>query len=299
MTNSEIEIDKITDYVVFDVETTGFSPRNDKIIEIGAVKVRDNKIVDELSSLIKIDFELPSIIKTLTGISDEDLFYGEPEKETLEKFVSFVGQDYLIGHNVKFDINFVSAGINRQLDNEYFDTMTLTRRIFKNWPHYRLKDLKNNFNISEEQAHRALSDVKTTYHAFNILKNEYKKLNLNTFFVPRYQSQSLKLKDKISFENYHLDETSFIYNKKIVFTGSLNKFKRNEAIEISKIIGAIPEKNNVTKSTNILVVGDIDYKYTKGNKETSKMKKAKMLIEQGQDLIIITESDFLDIISQH
>ena len=148
MTNSEIEIDKITDYVVFDVETTGFSPRNDKIIEIGAVKVRDNKIVDELSSLIKIDFELPSIIKTLTGISDEDLFYGEPEKETLEKFVSFIGQDYLIGHNVKFDINFVSAGINRHLDNEYFDTMTLTRRIFKNWPHYRLKDLKNNFNIS-------------------------------------------------------------------------------------------------------------------------------------------------------
>ncbi|QIW55954.1 exonuclease domain-containing protein [Lactococcus raffinolactis] len=293
---NQIRIDNINNYVVFDLETTGFSPTYDKIIEIGAVKVRNDEIIDEMSTFVKIETPLPELITNITGINDNDLSEGIDIEYASKKLETFMGDDYLIGHNVKFDINFVNSALGYNLENSYFDTMVLARRIYKSWPHHKLEDLKNNFKIQSSQSHRALSDVKVTFEAFKILKNKYLDMGLSSFEVPKRLNKKLIQESAIDFTKYVADETSFIYNKKIVFTGSLKNLKRSEALQICEVVGAIPQKS-ITRKTNILVVGDIDYKISIDGIQTTKIIKAYQLIENKHDLIIISETDFLNMIN--
>ena len=99
----------IKDYCVLDTETTGLSARTDEIIEIGIVKVRDNKIVDRYSQLIKPKKKISRFITDLTGITNE-MVKGKPSiLEVEDEFLSFIGSDIIIGHNTSFDIRFQSG----------------------------------------------------------------------------------------------------------------------------------------------------------------------------------------------
>lgn len=164
----------IDDYVLVDIETTGLSPIYDDIIEIGAIKVENNKMVDEYSQLIKIDRILPQKITELTGITDSMLATGKMPKTVLEEFVNFVGNNVIIGHNVNFDLGFLCNKCKKYLDynlnNDYIDTLYLARKLVPNSINHKLGTLAKLFNISYEGAHRGLKDVEITYEVYNKLK---------------------------------------------------------------------------------------------------------------------------------
>lgn len=164
----------IDDYVLVDIETTGFSPINDEIIEIGAIKVENNKIVKQYDELIKIDKILPQKITELTGITDNMLKNGKLPNIVLEEFIEFVGNNIIVGHNVNFDLGFLcnkcKKYLNYNLNNDYIDTLYLARKLVPNAINHKLGTLAKMFNISYEGAHRGLKDVEITYGVYNSLR---------------------------------------------------------------------------------------------------------------------------------
>ena len=164
----------VDDYVLVDIETTGLSPVTDDIIEIGAIKVENNKMVDTFNQLIKIDRSLPPFITNLTGITDEMLKTGRMPDEVFREFVNFIGESVIIGHNVNFDLGFLSNKCKKYLDynlvNDYIDTLYLARRLVPHSVNYKLGTLANLFNISYKGAHRGLKDVEITYEVYNRLR---------------------------------------------------------------------------------------------------------------------------------
>ena len=105
----------IKDYVCVDIETTGIRPKWDRIIEIGAVKVRDGKVVDTFSELICTGVPIPSRITQLTGITNEMVTGKSKIEEVLPRFVEFAENDLLLGHNIRFDYSFLKQNASRDL----------------------------------------------------------------------------------------------------------------------------------------------------------------------------------------
>ena len=170
-----INLNKFVDnYVLVDIETTGFSPIKDDIIEIGAIKVEENKIINKYSQLIKINRLLSPAITRLTGITDEMLLEGKETTEVLKEFINFVNQDVIIGHNFNFDLGFLcnkkKKYLNYDLNNDYVDTMFLARRLVHDSLNYKLGTLADYFHVSYQGAHRGLKDVEITYEVYNNLR---------------------------------------------------------------------------------------------------------------------------------
>lgn len=127
-----------TTFVVFDIETTGFNPIRDEIIEIGAVKVKDFKIIDRFSALINPQKIISNEIIKLTGITNEMLIDKPKIDVVLPKFLEFIGDAPVVAHNAKFDTGFIrekSKNLNLNFENTIIDTLTLSRWL--------LPDLKN------------------------------------------------------------------------------------------------------------------------------------------------------------
>lgn len=164
-----------SDYTVVDIETTGLSPRSCEIIEISALKVRDNKIVDTFSSLIKPTQYIASFITKLTGITDEMVASAPPVQDILPKFMEFAADDLILGHNVNFDINFIydnwKKHHGKDFSNNFVDTMRLSRKHC-NLKKHNLKFLAKHYGVSTEGHHRALVDCEITFKIYNHIKNE-------------------------------------------------------------------------------------------------------------------------------
>ena len=169
----------VDNYVLVDIETTGLSPRTDEIIEIGAIKVKENKIIDTYNTLIKIDRNLNPFITKLTGITDKMLETGKETDKALEEFVNFTGNEIIMGHNVNFDINFIYdkclSYLDYYLSNDFVDTMRIAKHILPDIQNYKLGTLANYFVVDYRSAHRGLKDVEITYEVYNKLKDCYKK----------------------------------------------------------------------------------------------------------------------------
>ena len=164
----------VDNYVLVDIETTGLSPRTDEIIEIGAIKVKDNKIVDTFDTLLKIDEYLSPFITNLTGITNKMLEEGARQEEALEEFIEFAGKEIIMGHNVNFDINFIydkcESYLDYYLSNDFVDTMRIAKHILPNVRNYKLGTLADYFDVDYRNAHRGLKDVEITYEVYNKMK---------------------------------------------------------------------------------------------------------------------------------
>ncbi len=161
-------------FVCFDIETTGLSPARDDIIEISALKIENDVTTDSFSRLIHINRPLPPFIRSLTGITDEMLKNGEAAEDVLADFCDFSAGYTVMGHNVRFDLNFVYdnclARLGTVFDNDYVDTLAISRRVLKNLKHHRLDDIVNCFGIEGRTLHRALGDVELTVKCYNKLR---------------------------------------------------------------------------------------------------------------------------------
>ena len=162
--------EKLTEkeYVVFDIETTGLDLTNCEITEIGAVKIKDGKITEQFTSLIKPDASIPEEITKLTGI-DDALVKNAPKIFTvLPDFLKFTEGAIIVAQNAEFDSSFIkkyAAAADYAFDNEIMDTMVLGRQMISGLAHYNLKTLAEYFHITFRH-HRALSDAYATAEIF-------------------------------------------------------------------------------------------------------------------------------------
>ncbi len=151
------------DYVVFDLETTGLSPVMDEIIEISAVKVKNGVVTETFSSLVNPGRPIPRQASLVNGITDEMVAKEPGLREVMDQFLPFIKGQVLVGHNIhSFDMKFLYQAVSRlyekELENDYIDTLFMARGCLKELSHHRLTDLAAYFHISTEGAHRALND---------------------------------------------------------------------------------------------------------------------------------------------
>ncbi|WP_446002168.1 PolC-type DNA polymerase III [Weissella viridescens] len=167
------------EYVVFDIETTGLSAAYDRIIELSAVKMQKGNVIAEFSEFIDPGFSLSETTVNLTSITDADVQGSKSEKQVLEEFREFYGDDILVGHNVTFDVGFVNESFVRYgmptITNSVIDTLTFARFLYPNMRSYRLNTLAKHFNVNLEHHHRAIYDAETTGHLNQIFLAQAKK----------------------------------------------------------------------------------------------------------------------------
>lgn len=170
-------------YVIVDLETTGLSPLKNEIIEIGAIKVENNKIVDRLDMLVKPENRVSSFITNLTGITNEMLQDAIGIEDALKIFINFASGNTLMAHNANFDMGFLNTNLqkhfNYTLENKCLDTLALSRKYIKDIKNYKLETLANYFNVNYSGAHRSLKDCEIT---FEVYKNIGEIYNKNTSF---------------------------------------------------------------------------------------------------------------------
>lgn len=164
------------EYVIFDIETTGFSPKNNKIIEIGAIKVVNGEAVDMFSAFVYPQCKIPYKITELTGITDQMVREAKIVDDVLPKFIEFVGDSVVVAHNAGFDTGFIKKNCNDlglKFNNTVVDTVTLARFLYPELKRVKLNVVAKHLGISLENHHRAVDDAKATAE---ILLISFKKL---------------------------------------------------------------------------------------------------------------------------
>lgn len=151
----------LENYTVVDLETTGFSPTNDDIVEIGALKIRDNQVAESFHSLIKVDKRIPPWVSKKIGIWN-NMLYGAPYlPQVLPQFLRFIGDDVVLGHNVHFDVNFLYDNSLRlhahTFANDHMDFIKVAKRLYT-LPNYQLGTIAAHLEVDASGAHRALDD---------------------------------------------------------------------------------------------------------------------------------------------
>lgn len=161
------------DYTVIDLETTGLHAATDKIVEYGAVRVRDGQPTEEFSAIVRLTTPLPAETAKLTGITQEELDSGMDEPAALEAFLKFAGKDALVGHNLQFDMDFLRAACTRYkknvLTNRKIDVLQLARRKVMGVSNYKLLTLAQHFALADRVEHRALPDCRLTQQVYEKL----------------------------------------------------------------------------------------------------------------------------------
>ncbi len=156
-------------YVVFDIETTGFSSSRNRIIEIGAVRVVNGNITDKFSTFVNPDVPIPFEIEQLTGINDNMVLPYPKIDEILPQFLEFCGDSVLVAHNASFDVGFIAYNVSRlniAFDPTVIDTVALARLLLPKLNRYKLDTVAKALNISLENHHRAVDDAGCTAEIF-------------------------------------------------------------------------------------------------------------------------------------
>ena len=307
------------DYCVVDIETTGLSAKWDSIIEIGAIRYSGEKEISRFQTLVQppiLIYEdddnegkyVTDFIEELTGITNEMLETAPCTKDAVTAFSEFLGSSIILGYNVNFDVNFLYDAYVKYLDqplsNDFVDIMRMAKRLLPDLPHHRLKDILAYFELVNNKEHRTLTDCEATQNCYIKLH----EMALAQYGDERSFFESWQKRKKrygkyqyIKASDIRGDETKFnpdcpLYQRHCVITGTLEKYSRTDALQIIADLGGILE-NSVTKKTNYLILGNNDYNPLVKDGKSSKHKKAEDYKLKGQDIEIIPESTFYDMIA--
>ena len=154
---------------VIDFETTGLSPHyGDRTIEVGAVLVSNNHIVDRFQSLMNPKIRVSSFIEEYTGITNRMLSAAPDINEVMKKLKTFIAKHHLVAHNASFDSKFLDAEfsrINHRRSNEFACSMLISRRVYPDAPNHKLETLVRYKSLKTDGVHhRALADAEMTAH---------------------------------------------------------------------------------------------------------------------------------------
>lgn len=268
---------KVSDYTVIDIETTGFSG---EIIELAALKVRNDIVVADYSTLIKPESDIETKIVNLTGITNEMVSSAPTISEKLQEFLDFIDDDIVVGHNVGgFDIKMIndachSIGIE-PMNNSYIDTLNYSRHCDIYVENHKLPTLANYFGITYD-AHRALNDCEATHLLYQQIRDMYDEKIYRTSMVTKIP------------DNYVPIDCE---GKIIVVTGEFSFASREKVEEMIKLAGGIV-KSSVSGKTNYVVIGSLGSKSWSYGNYGSKIQRATELIKEGKDISIVNEEEF-------
>jgi DNA polymerase III epsilon subunit family exonuclease len=160
-----------TDFVVFDIETTGPKMPPSRVMEIGAVRVRGGRIVNEFQTLVNPLMPIPPFIAGLTGISDEMVATAPTFEEVAADWLSFADTSVLVAHNAVFDVRFINHEVSnvfpgRRMMNSHICTVSLARRLLPDLKSFRLVALAEHFAVPHRKRHRAGDDARATAWVF-------------------------------------------------------------------------------------------------------------------------------------
>lgn len=162
--------------VVFDLETTGLDADSDQMIEIGAQKYVDRKLVDQMSTLIYTDHPIPPTVQKITGLTNE-MLQGQPLLEdVLHQFLRFIDGCLLVAHNAAFDTSFIAKACKThgiELEWPVFCTLKMARDLLPDLERKNLDSLAEHYGLTFEARHRSIGDVKVTAAVlWELLANE-------------------------------------------------------------------------------------------------------------------------------
>lgn len=173
-------------YISFDLETTGLNEEKDYIIEIGAVKVQDGKVIDRFARFLKPPVPISSAITNLTGITNEMVKSAGDTKETIKDFITFCDGYFLLGHNIQFDYKFMKTYAVRygfSFEKEGIDTLKIARKVHKDLESRSLESLCTYYQIVNASAHRAYHDALATAKIYHMLAHDFEE-EFPTLFTP-------------------------------------------------------------------------------------------------------------------
>lgn len=294
-------------YIVLDIETTGFSKENDRIIELAAIHYVYGVESETFCTFIDPEREIPRHITALTGIRQSDVANAPLINSIKRDFLRFI-QDYpLVGHNInEFDLPFLSAQLDTVIPNTTIDTLELSREAFPEMPTHKLSDLKEWLQLHEGLSHRAAADVETTNELLwaclypEKYQDIYQEGIRNGFPKPERSAKKgyTHRKESISTAEIHPAQNaspdSPLYGKRIVFTGELS-ISREQAMRLAAEQGAIL-RTAVSGKTDFLVVGQQDLTVVGADGMSTKEEKAHLLNDLGKAHIqIIDEAKFREL----
>lgn len=209
----------IYDYIALDVETTGLAPAKDKVLEIGAVRVKEGKVCGTYSTLIDTGVPVPLRIQQLTGITDEMQRGGKKAGEAFPEFLEFCGDLPVLGHNIQFDFGFLKQGaVNLGLifEKEALDTLKIARRVLPDLPSRTLSAMCEHYAVDPGKSHRALDDALAAHRILWKMWEEFKEKDPEAFSLHRLvytaKKQSPITKSQKGYLNdllkYHRIETN-------------------------------------------------------------------------------------------
>ena len=298
-------------YVALDVETA--NSFRGSICSIGLVKFQNGKVVDSFYSLInpEEDFDYRNI--NIHGITQKDILNSPIFPEIRQRIIDFIGTNIVVSHFAQFDIGALKdAYLKYNLDFDdvkFVCSYRLAKLALPGLINYKLKTLTKELNIKLEH-HNALSDAKASGLILGYLLSANSYSDIDEFLY-NYHYNKTGLHGQYGFnrqlkgdyksnliyqpteeEKALMNPEHYFYGLYFCFTGKLERMTRKEANTIVALTGGIPEKS-VTKNTNILVVGEQDWRVVGESGLSSKMKKAQSLLENGQNIEIMTEDDFI------
>lgn len=284
------------DYTVVDIETTGFDPMFDEIIEVAGIKYRGRNEVGRFQSLVKPDDGIPDYITALTGISNEMVADAPSIEDVLPRFLEFIGEDLVVGHNVHFDVNFIYDYAEdfelKPFSNDLVDTLRLSRRLYPELQSHKLSALAAHFGVEPDGEHRALADCVTTQKCLSAMEIYAAQ---NGGIPESAEDLYRKLSKTIVAETSDFDPDSLIYGRTFAFTGKLERMTRKEAMQAVVNAGGHCT-DGVVAETNYLVLGNNDYCKAIKDGKSAKQKKAEKMKLNGADIESISESVFCDML---
>ena len=245
LSNDKGQTLKDTTYCVFDLETTGFSFRTEKITEIGIMKIRNGEIIDTFETFVNPEKPIPPKVQEVTHITDDMVKDAPKIEEVLPKVMEFFGDSVLVAHNADFDTGFLRYNCQQlgyKFENTYLDTLALAKNLFPNYKKYKLGVIAENLGIEVLVAHRALDDVDTTVKVFNIMckmledagveklsdidKSEegsanYKKIKSNHIII--LAKNYVGLKNLYKLVSY--SHVNYFFKKPLILKSILNKHR--------------------------------------------------------------------------
>ena len=229
-------------FIIFDIETTGFSAKNDKIIEIGAVKIKNREVIDRFSEFVYPKCKIPYKITELTGISDEMVKNADPIEVVLPKFMEFIDGCAVVAHNAAFDTGFIKkncSDLGLEFNSTIIDTVPLARFLYPELKRVKLNLVAKHLGVSLENHHRAVDDAKATAEIFLIaIKKMVEELNINN--IKELNKEFLENMDIKKEKSYHI----IIFAKtqegmkdlyKLVSEAHLENFHKHPRIRKSKL----------------------------------------------------------------
>ncbi len=229
---------KLTDdFVVFDLETTGFSTANDRIIEIGAVRVSEGRISERYSSFVNPGMHIPERITELTTITDDMVKDAPPIEAVLPEFLNFIGDNALVAHNAGFDHGFIRAKAKEQgMDTDFtvVDTVGMARVLLPDLAKFKLDHVAKKLKISLGNHHRAVDDAGATAKIFEKFVNMLAERDI--FDLKQLEELTAGAADIVKKKpSYHAiifaaNETGRVNLYRLVSMGHLDYFYRRPRI---------------------------------------------------------------------